>query len=99
MRTTSSFRFVGTPEPPLKEPTPSPTFARLVLGKMPCPRRAVAFGLIMQAGILFPGNCEPCVIPAGAVPPGQLAKRTAGATRLALGTVMLWEVRELKSPP
>src|SRR5256884_7233215 len=69
----------------------------LVLGNIPAPRRAVAFGLTMHDGILLPGNAEPCVIPGGAVPPGQFAKSTEGATRLELGTMMLWEVRELRS--
>src|SRR2546429_5432351 len=93
MRTTSSFRSVGTPEPPLNVPTPSLTLASPVLGNIPAPRRAVAFGLTMHDGILLPGNAEPCVIPGGAVPPGQFAKSTEGATRLELGTMMLWEVR------
>src|SRR2546429_167268 len=98
MRTTSSFRSVGTPEPPLNVPTPSLTLASPVLGNIPAPRRAVAFGLTMHDGILLPGNAEPCVIPGGAVPPGQFAKSTEGATRLELGTMMLWEARELLEP-
>src|SRR5207237_1787534 len=84
MRTTSSFRLVGTPEPPLNVPRPSP-LPRLVspeLGKIPAPRRAVAFGLIMQLGITFPGNGCPGIMVAGLglTPPGQLANRYEDAT-------------------
>src|SRR5437879_11287918 len=99
MPTFSSLISYAYPDAPLNVPPPSLTWASPVLGNIPAPRRAVAFGLTMHDGILLPGNAEPCVIPGGAVPPGQFAKSTEGATRLELGTMMLWEVRELKSPP
>src|SRR5882762_5282145 len=79
MRTTSSRRSVGALAPPTKLPIP---LAMLVVGagKMPAVSRAAALGLIIQAGIMLPGNCPPEVIPAGAAWPGQFANRTLGAT-------------------
>src|SRR6185369_5224261 len=97
MRTISSFRLVGVLAPPTKRPIP---LAILVVGagKKPVPSNAVAFGLIMQLGILLRGNCEPRTIPAGATPPGQLANRTESDTLAKVGTKMGVET-ELKSPP
>src|SRR6516164_1773486 len=97
MRTISSFRFVGVFAPPTKFPTPLATLV-VGAGKMPALSKAVAFGWIMQDGILLPGKDEPCTMPAGAVAPGQLANKTEGATREALGTMIGVET-ELKSPP
>src|SRR5438552_13636250 len=69
MRTTSSLTFVGGELPPMNW---APLVGR---GKMPALRSEDALGAIMQAGILFPGNGCPGVIPAGGVPPGQFAPR------------------------
>src|SRR6266403_2967380 len=79
MRTTSSRRSVGALAPPTKLPIP---LAMLVVGagKMPAVSRAAALGLIIQAGIMLPGNCPPEVIPKGAAWPGQLANKTLAAT-------------------
>ena len=45
------------------------------------------FGFNIQAGILLPGNGEPCTTPApAAFWPGQLANRTAGLTWDVVGT-------------
>src|SRR5438067_5405906 len=97
MRTISSFKFVGVLAPPTKLPTPLP-MPEFGAGKKPVPSSAVAFGVIMQAGITLPGNCDPCTMPAGATPPGQLANNTEGATLDALGTMTGVET-ELKFPP
>src|SRR5450432_2838988 len=89
MRTISSRRFVGELLPPVNW---LPLFGA---GKMPpklppATSRAAASGLIMHAGIWLPGNACPCTTPAGAAPPGQLAKRTDGATRVVEGTLTTW---------
>src|SRR5206468_12417215 len=97
MRTISSFNLVGVLAPPTKLPIPLAMFV-LGAGKKPVPSRAVAFGLIMQAGIMLPANGPPCAAPAGATPPGQLAYRTEGATLVLSGT-MSAVGSELKSPP
>src|SRR5208282_1423448 len=85
MRTISSLKFVGALAPPTKLPTPSVMFV-VGAGKMPALRSAAAFGLIMQEGMMSPGKGEPCVIPSGAAPPGQLANKTVEATCAVLGT-------------
>src|SRR5690348_3105935 len=98
MRAISSLKFVGVLAPPTKFPTPLLMFV-LGAGKMPALSNAVAFGLIMQVGILLPGKGEPGVTPAPAgVPPGQFAYKTELATREELGTMIGVET-ELKSPP
>src|SRR5260370_42072661 len=97
MRTISSFKFVGELLPPMKVGCPCAATAWL-FGKIPAVSRAVAFGEIMQDGILLPGKGDPCMTPAGAAPFGQLEKRTAGATWAVVGTLMTAGL-ELKSPP
>src|SRR6476646_1755945 len=97
MRTISSFKFVGELLPPMNVGRPLESTA-LGLGKIPAPSRAEAFLEIMQAGMILPGNGDPCTTPAGAAPPGQLPKRTLGATWAALGT-LITAVLELKLPP
>src|SRR5579859_3692427 len=97
MRTISSFKFVGELLPPINVGRPLESTA-LGLGKIPALSRAVAFPEIMQDGMILPGNGEPCTTPAGAAPPGQLAKRTFGATCAAVGTFMTAGL-ELKLPP
>src|SRR5260370_40576718 len=87
MRTISSFKFVGELLPPMKVGCPFASTA-LLFGKIPAVSRAVAFGEIMQDGILLPGNGDPCMTPAGAAPFGQLAKRTAGGTWAGGGNLM-----------
>src|SRR5580704_1059425 len=106
MRTTSSRKVVFELAPPLNSGFPFPSTA-LFAGKMPAPTRAAALGLIMQEGITLPGNCPPDVTPGGGAWPGQLAKRTLGATcgfapvnvgaNIGLGLARV--SRELKSPP
>src|SRR5256885_10896078 len=54
----------------------------LDFGKMPAPTRAAALGAIMHFGIVLFGNGCPWTTPAGASPPGQLAKRDRKSTRL-----------------
>src|SRR5271167_1503637 len=99
MRTTSSRRFVTALAPPLNSGCGlEPPLVALFAGKMPAATRDAEFGLIMQLGMMLPGNGEPCAIPAGATPPGQLAKRTPGATCVAPGT-RIGVLRELKLPP
>ena len=84
-------------EPPRNWPTP---LTILVpgdgAGKKFVPSIAAEFGLIMQDGMMLPGNVEPCVTP-GFTPP-QLANRTEGATWVVVGTRNGAE-SELKSPP
>src|SRR5438046_2694360 len=92
MRTTSSFRLVGVAE------LPKNLFPAVGAGKIPALNKAVELGLIMQEGILLPGNGEPWTTPAGATPPGQLLKRTLEATCDDDGTLIGF-VSELKSPP
>ncbi len=46
----------------------------------PAVSKADAFALIIQAGIVLPGNGEPGVTPAGAAPPGQFANWVAAGT-------------------
>src|SRR5262245_35859251 len=99
MRTTSSFKFVGVFAPPRNCPIPLAGVS-VGDGKIPALTRAVEFGLIMQAGILLPGNCAPGAMPAGGNPPGQFANRTEGATvppGAKLGTLIGVDT-ELKSP-
>src|SRR5580658_3818754 len=79
MRTTSSLKVVLELAPPWNSAFPCPSTV-LFAGKMPAPTRAAELGLIMQEGMMLPGNCAPPTIPAGAVLPGQLAKRTLPAT-------------------
>src|SRR5208282_840034 len=79
MRTTSSRKVVLELAPPWNSAFPLPSTV-LLAGKMPALTRAAALGLIMQEGITLPGNCAPPTIPAGATPPGQLAKRMLEAT-------------------
>src|ERR1700741_3037767 len=99
MRTISSFKVVALLAPPTNGVAPVVgSKAPFGLGKKPVPSNAVEFGLIMQAGITLPGNCAPCVMPAGAAPPGQLANKTEGTTLAPLGT-MIGGVPKLKSPP
>src|SRR6266566_525568 len=97
MRTISSLRFVALLAPPMKGASPL-TWSTLPLGvgKMPAPSNAVAFGWIMQDGIMLPGNCAPRVTP-GFAPPGQFANRTESATLDSVGTI-IGVVTELKSP-
>src|SRR5215831_1132653 len=97
MRTTSSFKFVGVFAPPRNWPMPL-TGVVVGPGKMPALSSAAAFGSIMQEGILFPGNGDPCTIPTGAVPPGQFRNNTVLLTCAADGTLIAVET-ELKFPP
>src|SRR5580692_2168313 len=97
MRTISSRKLVGVLAPPLNSGLPFEATA-LSAGKMPALTRAAEFGLIMQVGMILPGNGDPWVIPAGAAPPGQLAKRTLGFTWAVVGT-RIGVARELKLPP
>src|SRR6202142_1865067 len=87
MRTISSLKFVGALAPPTKLPTPLVMFV-VGAGKMPALSSAAAFGLIMQEGMMLPGNGEPCTMVAGLglAPPGQLANKTLGAICVVLGT-------------
>src|SRR6476660_665171 len=95
MRTISSLKFVALLAPPTKGAAPvTGSNAPFGFGKKPVPSNAVEFGLIMQDGIMLPGNGNPCWMPAGATPPGQLANKgfevqpRSGShpTRAALGT-------------
>src|SRR5208337_1148043 len=105
MRTTSSRKVVLALAPPWKLAFPLPSTA-LFAGKMPAATRAAALGLIMQEGMMLPGNCWPDTIPAGATLPGQLAKRILGATcwfatpnvGTNMGFGVLRASRELKFP-
>src|ERR1035438_6879068 len=90
MRTISSFTLVGEVAAPVNW---SPDVGA---GKRPALSSAVAFGLIMQVGIVFPGNGEPCTMPAGRTSPGQFFARTDGATCAAVGTSITVPP---KSPP
>src|SRR5262249_28889602 len=92
MRTTSSRRFVGV----LLVPWNRLPFVGA--GKIPAVTNAAEFGAIMHDGMMFPGKLPPCTTPAGAVPPGQFAKRTLGATWAVVGT-LIGVVTELKLPP
>src|SRR5215472_4291267 len=82
MRTISSFRLVGTLALP-KNLLPFVGF-----GKIPAVSSALAFGSTMQLGMVLFGKGEPCVIPAGAAPPGQFRKSTLEATCAWVGTVI-----------
>src|SRR5579864_6651759 len=82
IRTISSLPVVGDLLPPMN------CVPLVGSGNIPAPSSALAFGVIMQFGIVLFGNGCPCTIPAGGVPPGQLAKRIDGLTEAALGTVM-----------
>src|SRR5208282_22307 len=82
MRTISSRKFVGEAVPPKN------LSSAVGFGKIPAFTRDAALALIMHDGIVLPGNCVPCTIPAGATPPGQFAKRTLGATCAMVGTLM-----------
>src|SRR2546429_969994 len=97
MRTISSFKFVGELLPPINVGRPLASTA-LLFGKIPAVSKAVAFGAIMQDGILLPGNGDPCTTPAGAAPPGKLANRTLGVTCALVGTLIPVEL-VLKPPP
>ena len=57
-------------------------------GKMPAAKSAVAFGSIMHDGMVLPGNGDPWTTPAGATPPGQFLKSTAGDTVVVEGTLI-----------
>src|SRR5271170_6486696 len=96
MRTISSRKFVTEFAPPLNSGLPFEAKA-LLAGKMPALTKAAEFVLIMQVGMMLPGKGDPCTMPAGATPP-QPAKRTAGATCAAVGTV-IGVASELKLPP
>src|SRR5260370_15442254 len=80
LRTSSSFIFVGTVL------LPRNLFRLVGAGKIPAVSNAVAFGSIMQDGIVLPGNGAPCTIPAGSTPPGQFLASTADETWVAEGT-------------
>src|ERR1700758_925374 len=89
MRTSSSLPVVGELFPPWN------WVPFVGLGKIPAPSNAEALALTMQSGMVLFGNGCPCTMPAGAAPPGQLAKRIDGLTDDALGTLMA----ELKTAP
>src|SRR5580698_10115395 len=98
MRTISSRKFVSALAPPLNSGLPFEDCA-LFAGKMPALTKAAEFGLIMQVGMILHGKGGPCTTPAPAASwPGQLAKRTDGATCAVVGTRIGVE-RELKLPP
>src|SRR4029077_6036449 len=99
MRTISSFKFVGELLPPINVGRPLESTA-LALGKIPAVSKAVAFGEIIQAGIMLPGNGDPWTTPAGTTPLQPVVSvgfpnSTEGATCATLGTLIM-AVLELK---
>src|SRR5215469_18983519 len=93
MRTISSRRFVGVLAPPLNV-----SFGALGAGKIPAFSNDWPLALIIQEGMMLPGNVPPCTIPDGAVPPGQFANSMFGVTCAVVGTLRAVG-SELKSPP
>src|SRR5882762_5362985 len=77
MRTISSFKFVGELLPPINVGRPLASTA-LLFGKIPAVSKAVAFGAIMQDGILLPGNGDPCTTPGWRCSRGSRATRAIG---------------------
>src|SRR5580658_7309749 len=96
MRAISSFTLVGELLPPINVALPLEATV-LAFGKIPAVRSACALPLSMQFGMVSLGNgfgvlVALCTTPAGATPPGQLAKRIDGLTCAVVGTLTVMPV-------
>src|SRR5579871_385281 len=87
MRATSSFRSVGELFPPMNTGLPVASTV-LGAGKIPAFTNAVAFGAIMQLGMVLFGNGDPWTMPVGSWPPGQFLAKTLAETSAAVGTLI-----------